>query len=63
MPLAVGPGAAVQLPDDLIRNHQLGGPSLRVRSTERSSFTVAVRLAGWMVNVVAAIWLLQPPLP
>ena len=59
MPLTVVPGAAVHVPDELILNHQLGGPLLSVRSTERSLFVVAERLADPMLNVVVAITLAQ----
>ena len=50
MPLTVVPVAAVQVPHELRRNHQLLGPPVSVRSTERSPFTVVARVAVGMVN-------------
>ena len=59
MPLIVSPVTAVQPPEELIRNHQLLGPSFRVRSTERSLLTTADSEACGMANVVVAIWVPQ----
>ena len=53
MLLTVVPGAVVQVPP-LMRKYQGAGPLVRVRSTERSLFTVAARLADGMVNVVVS---------
>ena len=54
MLLTVFPDAAVQVP------HQLLGPPVSVRLTERSVFTVGVRVAVGMVNDDDAILVWQP---
>ena len=55
MPLNVVPLAAVQVPPWLIRNHQLGGPFDRLRSTDRLSVTVVDSVAVGIVNEDDAI--------
>ena len=56
MLLTVVPFAAVQEPHQLMRNHQLPGPPVSVRVTERSAFTAAVRVAAGMVKDDDATW-------
>ena len=56
------PLTAVQVPHELIRNHQLLllGPFDKLRSTERSEFTVAVRTADGMTKYVSTMKSVQP---
>ena len=55
--MTVVPVAAVQVPHELMRNHQLVGPFASARSTDRSLFTVAAKVGpGDMVNDDEAIW-------
>ena len=61
MPVTVVPDAAVQVPHQLMRNHQLlGAPApVNAKSTVWSLLTVADRVASAMVKIVSVRYVAQ----